>query len=293
MNNPSVRKSSYYYEYNFVSPQALYALIQEEFKSYFNSGAIDNLLFGIWTEKCLKKLRRGSYKINPLVFEIKDFQARLPDDFYAVREAWLCTSWNTSYQLPNAQYQMVAISTRLDTPDVFCDLCSECEFPDVIRAMYKTTNTVLFEFRKQYLLKPGNISVEDNCTLNCANTSVRDCADTFDIRGNKFVTNFRTGFVHLIYYAKEYDESGYQLIPDDYDIQEYIEAFLKFKIYEQLFSQVTDETVNQISQKMQLYDQKQQEKFILARTETMKETAYQIQKAIKRNNSRLDKYILP
>jgi hypothetical protein len=285
-------KSTYYYHYDFVSPAPLFALIKEELKSYYDAGAIDDLLWPIYLEKCLKKLRRGSYKINPLLLEIKDFEARLPDDFYAVREAWMCTSCTTSYQLPSAQYQAVAISTRLDSPDLYCDLCTECQFPDTIRALYKTTNTVLFEFRKQYLLKPGNISVEQNCTLNCANTPTSDCMDTFDVRGNKFVTNFREGVVHLIYYAKEYDESGYQLIPDSYDIWEYVEAFIKYKAFEQLSNQASDETYNQLQQKCQLYDQKQQEKFILARTETMKETVYQIQKAIRRNDNRLNKFIL-
>lgn len=289
----TTKPSTYYYKYEFVSPQPLYALVKEEFKSYFNSGAVDDLLFPIWTEKCLKKLRKGSYKINPLILEIKDFNARLPDDFYAVREAWMCTACTKSYQLPNAQYQTVAISTRLDSPDVYCDLCTECEFPDVIKAMYKTTNTVLFEFRKEYLLKPGNISVENNCTLDCANTKIGECADTFDVRGNKFVTNFREGIVHLIYYAKEYDESGYQLIPDSYDIWEYIEEFLKYKIYCQLTDQAKDEEYRIFKDKRGDADAKQQEKFILARTETMKETVYQIQKAIKRNNNRLNKFIIP
>lgn len=289
----STRRSTYYYQYEFVSPQPLFALVKEELKSYFDAGAIDDLLFSKYLEKCLRKLRKGSYKINPLLLEIKDFEARLPDDFFAVREAWMCTSCSTSYQLPNAQYQTVAISTRLDSPDVYCDLCSECEFPDVIRALYKTTNTVLFEFRKEYLLKPGNISVEQNCTLNCANNHIHDCADTFDVRGNKFVTNFREGVVHLIYYAKEYDEDGYQLIPDSYDVWEYAEAFLKYKMFEQLSNQASDETFKQLLTKCEQYDVKQQEKFILARTESMKETVYQKRKAIIRNGNRLNKFIIP
>lgn len=286
------RSAPYYYKYEFVSPQPLYALVKEGFKSYFNSGAIDDLLFPIWTEKCLKKLRRGSYKINPLVMEIKDFEARLPDDFYAVREAWLCTKCSQSYQLPNAQYQAVSTSTILSGPDVICDPCAECEFPGIIRALYKTTNTIFLEFKKEYLLKPGNISVESNCTVGYNNSFVRDCPDTFDVRGNKFVTNFREGFVHLLYYAYSYDDSGYQLIPDSYDIWEYIEYFLKYKIYEQLHDQATDESVKQMRDKMTEYDVKQQEKFIMARTETMKETVYQKRKAIIRNSHRLDGFIL-
>lgn len=291
------KNTPYYYKYDFVSPQPIYAIIQEEFKSYFDSGAVDPLLFPIWTEKCLKKLRRGSYKIHPLLLEVCDYEARLPDDFYAVREAWICTSWHKDYQLPNAQYQTVSLSTRLDSPDVYCDFCNQCAAPDIIRALYKTTNTVLYEFKKMFLLTPGNISLEKNCTLDCANCNPyyndRMCDYTFDVRGNKFVTSFKEGVVHLVYYAKEYDEGGYQLIPDDYYYREYIESFIKYKLMEQLSNQVTDETYNQIQQKLQYYNQEQQEKFIIARTETMKETAYQIRKAIIRNDNRLSRFILP
>lgn len=286
------RPYSYYYEYEFVSPTSLFARVKEELKSFFESGAIDDLLFPIWADKCLQKLRRGSYKIEPYLMEIKDFQARLPDNFYAVREAWLCTHFTQSYQLPNADYQTVAISTRLDSPDVSCDICSECAAPDIVRAMYKTTNTILFEYRKSYLLTPGNLSIDKNCKLGQPYSLGHPCAGTFDVRGNKFTVDFREGVVHLIYYAKEYDSIGNQLIPDSFDIWEYIEAFLKYKIYEQLSNQVPDDKVRAMQEKRDYYDVLQREKFQIARTETMKEDVYKIQKAIKRTNHRNDKYII-
>ena len=80
---------SYYYKYNFVSPDPIYATVKEELKSYFDTGAVDDLLFPTYLDKCLKKLGRTTYIISEQVLFIEDFEARLPDNFHAVREAWM------------------------------------------------------------------------------------------------------------------------------------------------------------------------------------------------------------
>ena len=85
---------SYYYKYTFTSPESIYSLVKEEFKSYFDTGAVDDLLFPTYLDKCLKKLGRSSYVISEDVIEIDNFQGRLPDNFYAVREAWMLTNIN-------------------------------------------------------------------------------------------------------------------------------------------------------------------------------------------------------
>jgi len=36
---------SYYYKYNFVSPEPIYSIVKEELKSYFDTGAVDDLMF--------------------------------------------------------------------------------------------------------------------------------------------------------------------------------------------------------------------------------------------------------
>lgn len=48
---------SYYYKYTFTSPESIYSLVKEEFKSYFDTGAVDDLLFPTYLDKCLKKFR--------------------------------------------------------------------------------------------------------------------------------------------------------------------------------------------------------------------------------------------
>jgi hypothetical protein len=142
------------------------------------------------------------------------------------------------------------------------------------------------------LLKPGNISVRGNCTLDCANFA-SSAADSFDIRDNKFVTNFRNGIVHLVFYATEYDQGGNQLIPDNYRVREYIEAFIKYKVIETLTNQTNDETFNQLQTKLAYYKQLAEEAFIMADIEIKKQDPYAKQRRIVQDLNRFNMYELP
>lgn len=310
---------SYYYKYNFVSPEPLYAIVKEELKSYFDTGMIDDLLFPVYLHKCLEKLGRGSYVITETVLYIEDFEARLPDNFYAAREAWFCTeSKGTSYQSPNSFYAQASSSTTIqiapmtvngescENPECV-DGCDNC-MPKIAQAVYKTNTERMVLYVKNYLLKPGTISAKSSCDVDYIsnwnqqdhnNTSAEkgtkygSSYDSFDIRGNKFVTNFRNGVVNLMFYATDYDEIGNQLIPDNYRIKEFVEAFIKYKMFEALINQITDETFNQIKEKLGFYKQLSEEAFIIASTEIKKQTMWESQRDIKRQKTRLRRYELP
>jgi hypothetical protein len=294
---------SYYYKYNFVSPEPVYALVKEELKSYFDTGAVDDLLFPTYLDKCLKKLGQSSYVISQELLYIEDFEARLPDNFYAVREAWLCTSIpGYPYQTANSFYSQAASETTIQISPVTSNgqPCTNLEcttgcptcMPELVQAVYKTNQQVAVEYHRQYLLKPGNISVRANCSLDCANFG-SSAADSFDIRDNKFVTNFRHGVVHLVFYATEYDEIGNQMMPDNYRIREFIEAFIKYKVFETLVNQTNDETFNQLQQKLVYYKQLHDEAFIMANIEIKKQDAYAKQRRIRKDLNRFNMYELP
>lgn len=300
---------SNFYKYNFVSPEPIYSILKEEFKSYFDTGAIDDLMFPTYLDKALKKLGRTTYIISEEMLFIEDFQARLPDNFYAVREAWMTTEVNgRSYQSANSFYSQTESTTIQVSPvisnGVPCTAgcttgCPTC-MPELIQAVYKTNNSVARSFTHNYLLKPGNISAKKHCSLEYSNNPEMysfspgsSTFDSFDIRDNKFVTNFRSGVVHLIFYSEEYDETGNQLIPDNYRIREYVEAFLKFKMFETLTNQTNDETFNQLQQKMLYYKQLYEEAYIMADIEIKKSTVYQRQHKIKADLNRFNMYELP
>ncbi len=276
---------SYYYKYNFISPESLYAKIKEELRSYFNTGSIDDLLFPIWAEDCLEKLGRTSLKIQNTLLFLDNFEAKLPPDFKAVREAWGCGPVDhTEYQRPSYIYSTTSKLTDTHLP---CEV--DCTNPDTVQIVYKTSFNEVYTTNATYLLKPGNLQTRNSCSTDCLNFSSAS-ADTFDIHGNKFVTNFREGEVFLVYYSKERTDAGHQLIPDNIRIRNYIESYIKYKIFEQLWHQVTDETYNQIAQKYQVYTQKKDEDFILAEIEIKKQTIEQKKASILRDRHRLDKY---
>jgi len=311
---------SYYYKYNFITPEPVYATVKEELKSYFDTGAVDDLLFPTYLDKALRKLGRTTFVISEEVLFIEDFEARLPDNFYAVREAWMCTEVaGYPYQSANSFYSQAANATTIqvapltiagtpcNNPGCQDPACNNTCMPTLVQAVYKTNNTVARGFTHEYLLKPGNISARQNCGVEYTNTwdfyaeapPIHEFTpgaasyDSFDIRDNKFVTNFRNGVVHLLFYATEYDEIGNQLIPDNYRIREYIEAFLKFKIFETLTNQTNDETFNQLQQKLLYYKQAYEEAFIMADIEIKKQTPWEKQRRIKNDLNRFNMYELP
>lgn len=310
---------SYYYKYNFISPEPVYATVKEEFKSYFDTGAVDDLMFPTYLDKCLRKLGRTTYVISQQILHINDYQARLPDNFFAVREAWMCTAVNGfPYQQANSFYSQAATSTTIQVSPITTDCtipspccgnvgCDGSCMPELVQTVYKTNNEAAVSYRREYLLKPGNISAQGNCGVDYTNnwefyaqappinefTPGSSWYDSFDIRDNKFVTNFRNGVVHLLFYSTAYDPGGNQLIPDNYRIREFIEAFIKYKVIETLTNQVNDETYNQLERKMVNYKQMADEAFIMADIEVKKQDPWTKQRRIKNDLNRFNMYELP
>lgn len=285
---------SYYYKYDFISPEPLYALIKEEMRSYFESGSVDDLLFSTWTERALKKLGRSSNPILEYFLELDCFEAKLPPDFVAPREAWMCTRLAVPapfpIQTPSSYYEQTFCKV---TPEYdVCDPCSPC-FPEVLQVTYKSNEMYQPEysdkFRRIYLLKPGNIG-NHHQKHDRRNFPYRDehasSKDSFDIRDNKFVTNFRKGHVHLLYYSDARTEAGYQMVPDNYWVGEYLRRYIKFMLFEQLFNQTTDETFNQMETKRNMAEKAYDEGWIMADIEIKKQDIYQKQRAMKRDLNR-------
>lgn len=284
---------SYYKNYNFTSVNPIFALVKEELKSYFSTGVVDDILFPTYVEKCLSKLGRSTYKIDGTVLKVENYFAQLPSDFLAVREAWSCSPIYTSAMIksPGSVYEQVVVKVGQSPEPTICDTCSG--MPDVITAVYKTNDNVnTYSYKKSFLLKPGNISKHPGCQYDCMNYN-SSAPDSFDVKNDKFFTNFSDGDVYLLYYKEERDENDNQMIPDDFRIKEYIEAFLKQKMFEQLSNTVVDETYNQVMQKVQFYQQKADEAFVLAATEDKKWDIYDKQRNWIRTKNANNRYKLP
>jgi hypothetical protein len=220
------------------------------------------------------------------------------------------------YQTANSFYSQALTEQTIQVSPVITDQvpCNgncppdSCTcMPDIIQAVYKTNHQMTRGYKRSYLLKPGNISAKSKCDVTytdawkftATNPHLNEFTphsagfDSFDIRDNKFVTNFRCGIVHLVFYALEYDGGGNQMIPDNFRIREYIEAFIKYKIFETLSNQINDETFEQIQRKLAYYKQLSEEAFIMADIEIKKQDVYAKQRRIKQDLNRFNMYELP
>jgi hypothetical protein len=251
---------------------------------------------------------------------VDNFEARLPDNFYAVREAWMCTVINGfPYQTANSFYSQASTQTTIQVSPITTDCAIEspccgnvgCDgscMPEFMQTVYKTNNETAMTYQRQYLLKPGNISARGHCDVNYTEnwemygqgavpihnfTPGSSTYDSFDIRDNKFVTNFRNGVVHLVFYAQDYDSLGNQLIPDNYRIREYLEHFIKYKVFEMLVNQTNDETFNQLQQKLVYYKGLSDEAFIMADIEIKKQDVWTKQRRIRQQLNKFAMYELP
>ena len=301
-----------YYKYNFVSAEPTFAIVKEELKSYFDTGAVDDLLFPTYVNKCLSKLGRGTLPIREVPIVVEDFQATLPQDFQFPREVWFCAELDTvSASSPTSLYTQatdicsVRVYPVTTDEEAICRTCGSGACPeeggdDCISELevYKSQPEIIRSFKQLFLLKPGNVAAYGRDGLEYKSnissygmTPGSSTYDSFDIKGEKLVTTFRKGIIHLIYYSDGRDDrdSG-TLIPDDYRIQEYIELFLKYKTFETVFNQTHDETYNQVERKMMTAKQLADEAFILASIEMKKETLHRKVEKIKNEQKRFRKF---
>lgn len=277
---------SYFEQYKFISSQDVASLVKLELRSYFDSGAVDDILFPRWIEDAMSKLELGGFQINDTILHADNHYAILPDDFYAARECWLLVDYPGFYiDSPTAVYEnyISNIVKMTDLPPAQPSLAS-CEDqdcpPDLIRAIYKIHDTSYVKgYKRSILLKPGRISKFNNPRYHYVNTMSYG-EDSFDVHGNRLVLTVRKGVIYLVYYSYLKDEDGYPMIPDIFRVRKYIESYLKYKIFEFLSNQVIDETTKIIFTKLQMYKQESDEAFIIAANELKKESLYDVVRKI-------------
>jgi len=306
---------AHYYKYDFISPTPIYAIVKEELKSYFDTGIVDDLMFPTYLKKCMDKLSRATMPILEVPLDVEDFSTRLPDNFHAAREVWMCAEIPLpTWKDPNSFYSQSGTCTIQITPIVMggqpCDgacadpACPDCTAvpvqptcDDSTQAVYKTNNLFDRAYKQMYLLKPGNISARKNCSVDYnknwtsyGQTPGSSRIDSFDIRDNKLLTNFREGKLHLIFYGENVDACNNQMVPDNYRIKEYVEAFIKYKVFEVISNQVNDETFKQVQSKMIYYKGLSDEAFIMADIEVKKETIAKKMRKIRKDKTRFGIY---
>lgn len=272
----------------FVHSDQIFAEVKEDLSSYFATGALDDLMFPIWTEYCLKRLRKGTLVKSEQIVRITNGRGELPDDFDSVRSARICEINHKSIMSPVTHYR--SIDTRL-TPIDPCECpsklecsCNPCKPDSEYQVTYKTNSEVLFTFKTGRVLHPGKVA-KDSMSDDCFYVPP-SCHYKYDISGCHIYTDAPTDSLFLEYYAKYRDEDGNPMIPDNIYIQSYIKDYIKYKLFEKLLNMTTDESFSQVNYKYQLAEKKMKESYVHCDIELKKQTKAQINRSIQRTDRR-------
>lgn len=266
---------SNYYTYDFVSPDRLYARVQEEMRSYFSTGAVDSLMFPIWTEDCIRKFRKTYLPIREDMVQICNGVGELPADCQKIREAWTCnTTWSPTFRSTHTYYYPETCIRTVTNQTLGTDCSHTHQF------IHKVTGEEQFSFTTTLQLREGNI---------------RECGNSYglyEIQDGRLHVSTTDGTVYITYYSDGRDDQGYQLVPSDFFFENYLRKYLIYQVYKTVFNQTNDEGFNVIYRKLKDAEQEMNEAYILADIESKKETLSKKLSRIARNRTRNNKYHL-
>lgn len=268
---------SYYHLFDYVSPREIYAEVKEELRSYFESGLLDDVMFPRYTLFCIKKIGKASYPVDQALLKVANHKALLPDYFFREREIYGCYVAHRAV-LPDSTAIYTASQIILPVSSPGCQ--SKCP-PQQVEVLCKKTGSTLFTYQVTHLLMPATpaAGIQEGRGLS---------AGTYQLDENHIHTSFEAGELYMTYYKKAYDDYQHPLIPDLAEFREYLKSYLKYKCFETLYNNISDETFKQIESKLLFYKQQYEEQFIITKTEFMKKTLIQSVADVKKTHRRFD-----
>jgi len=239
----------FYENLQYISSDSLLAEVKQELKSYFESGAISEILIPTFIDQALRKLRVLALKPEEAVLHFQNYQSELPCDFVLLDRAMMYdhqVEWSTGVSAVEGHYYK----------SIDCTNCTDCTPKEEVYEEITVASNAGFNLK---LKKPTWIRVyhasKQYCTEGCQNLSVSS-EDVLQIYNNSKVSStFETGCVYIRYFSRPVDDNGIPMIPEILEVEEYIKSYLKFKFFEMLWHSVMDESVNQIVSKFQYYKQ--------------------------------------
>lgn len=271
-----------YDNYPYITSEPLIAEVKQELKSYFEAGAVSEVLIPSFIDQALRKLKVLALKPEEAVIRFENFKSELPYDFYMLDYALSYSSdiyWDTAVgSMQGSWYKNIEATGCGDESSI---------------EMYEAITIPLPGFRIS-LKRPKWIRVYFDstslCVEGCENLKVSS-TDIIKIDNHKRVSaTFEEGCVYVRYFSRPMDDSHIPMIPEVLEVEEYIKSYLKFKFFEQMWHSVMDESTKQVTDKMMYYKREQLEKLQAAYNFLMTKSKQQIADSIVRTRNRFSKY---
>lgn len=245
--------------YNYITAEPLFAEVKTELSSYFESGALTELMLPTYVDQCLRKLKFLPLKPETGVLVFEDYKSRMPEDFHALDYA---VAYETQEVIKGAipqteGYYYKSVTCIGSTCDADCyPTCDpKYEIYETITTPSTSGTTGLKLYRPRWIRV--YYGCQQYCTEDCPNIRGKIMSnDVINIlEKGVVIANFQKGCVYIRYYSKPIGDDGIPMIPEVLEIEEYVKAHIKFKCFEQLMNSVIDESFPQIKYKFEYYKQ--------------------------------------
>lgn len=213
--------------------------IKNDFKSYYNSGLLDEISMERWGLQALKMFGVNIMTLQDNVVTIKNGSGDLPSNFFSLYAAYECEPLNyevkTRPVLQNVR-QWKETTEKIKQFDSCEPCCINEEEKIITERYYQEDKEFSFNYRPQGLLSLGKNIKTNFCDSSCRNKFVKNNPKEISIRNLKLYTNYSKGNVYMIYYGLEEDEEGNIVIADTPRgvLARYVEDYIKYKVVEKI-----------------------------------------------------------
>lgn len=266
----------------YITSEPLIAEVKQELKTYFEAGAISEVLIPSFIDQALRKLKVLVLRPEEAIIRFENYKSELPYDFHLLDYALSYETnitWETGVQTYSGYWYKNIESG--------CDGCGDkietFEQLSVAGPGYRISMKVPKWIRVYF----DSTSL---CVDGCDNLKVAS-TDIIKINQHKKVSaNFEEGCVYVRYFSRPVDDYGIPMIPEILEVEEYVKSYLKYKFFEQMWHSVMDESTKQVTDKLTYYKREQLEKLQAAYNYLMTKSKQQIADSIVRTRNRFSKF---
>jgi hypothetical protein len=247
--------------------------ITSDLKSYEESGLIDDVSLSIHLLNELKGFGGNVMETYPIILEVRNGQAKLPDNFFSLVKAVKTEPIGCEPspecnhgELINSHFYRVReeASTVWDNQSGKFEDCGKYKEVTEKVFLYDNALQAYFIYGNHQKLKLVRGFDKSKLNLKCENIYVLESPYEINIINNTLQTNFTKGFVCLWYQGLLVDEeTGDIVLPEDpnANIYKYLVATGKAKVFELLWANDDDPNVQN---KLQFYKAEARENKTLA-----------------------------
>ena len=231
--------------FNYIPAEEIVNIVLLELSSYFDANMVDESLLYSEIASCLEFLGKKVLPVKDTALTISNYCVSVPNDFDSLLQAMICEVYTETRTNSSPSLSYEKHITDIPACSTSCDFCKDdCGNLYQIYMRFEDYEYTLKNL-SQLVLSSTSESFDSDCV--CPTSSDYDIT----IKNGKFFTQFKEGTLYIKYKSKIMTNDGI-LIPDVYEIKEWLKFHLHYVIFRKLIRNKDDNVAN-------LYQESKQE----------------------------------